>query len=271
MQNTYDTLTAFPARRLDGDNVIWSEDQPGVFHSSHLITSKMTNEGDTEYGPATGKQARVQTIADCLCKDNRVIEEWLVRDNGALCQQLGFSLTETAKQLTAQDIASGSLLTDKLQAARASVTGSDVEMIGAASKIAAAGLKAIWRDKNLDALADHYDFRVQSKYPASREGYGYDQLAAMMAPILSAFPDAVLSIDHVAETPYLGDAIDVALRWTVRATHSGEGAYGYPSGAEVFILAVSHFRVMNGRIREETTIWDDLALHRQIENARQRG
>jgi hypothetical protein len=36
-------------------------------------------------------------------------------------------------------------------------------------------------------------------------------------------------------------------------------------------MGVSQFRVMNGRIREEVTIWDDVAVRRMIEGARLRG
>jgi len=266
--NTHATLEAFPDRRLDGDNVIWSEDEPGTFHSSHLITSKMTNLGDTEFGPATGKKARVQTIADCLCRENRVVEEWLVRDNGSLCQQLGFSLVEQAEKLARLDSEAGESILDKLVYARVDVADRAVALPGGASQVAAAALAAIWREQRPDALAEFYDFRISARYPSGRNAYGNDQLAEIVRPLLAAFPDAVLSIDHVAETPYLGEAVDVAIRWSVKARHSGSSDYGDGTGAEIFILAVSHYRVMRGRIREETTIWDDVALHRQIAAAR---
>ncbi|MEL6753966.1 MAG: ester cyclase, partial [Pseudomonadota bacterium] len=68
--------------------------------------------------------------------------------------------------------------------------------------------------------------------------------------------------------PYLGEARDVAVRWSVAGTHSDDGRYGPATSAPIYILGVSQFRAMNGRIREEVTIWDDLALRRQIETAR---
>jgi predicted ester cyclase len=86
--------------------------------------------------------------------------------------------------------------------------------------------------------------------------------------MLSSFPDAQLCVDHVAEIPYLGEARDVALRWSLAGTHTGQGRYGDPTGAPVYILGVSHFRIMNGRIREETVVFDDLALRQQIEGWR---
>ena len=60
----------------------------------------------------------------------------------------------------------------------------------------------------------------------------------------------------------------MSLRWAATGTHSGAGRYGQPSDAPVYILGVTHFRVMNGRVREQITIWDDIALRRQIATAR---
>jgi predicted ester cyclase len=86
--NTLATLAAFPDRSLIGEDVIWSEDQPGLFHTSHRIVSLMTHLGDDAFGPATGRRAQVTTIADCLVRENRIVEEWLVRDNAHLVRQL---------------------------------------------------------------------------------------------------------------------------------------------------------------------------------------
>jgi len=44
----------------------------------------MTHLGDGSFGPATGKRVHARTTADCVCKDNRIIHEWLVRDHTAI-------------------------------------------------------------------------------------------------------------------------------------------------------------------------------------------
>ena len=68
--NTLMTLHAFPGRRLMAEDVVWSEDSPGVFLSSHRILSTGTNLGDSNFGPATGKKVYFRTIADCACTQN---------------------------------------------------------------------------------------------------------------------------------------------------------------------------------------------------------
>lgn len=265
IDNTHATLKAFPDRRLDADNVIWSEDEHGTFHSSHLITSKMTNEGPSEFGPATGKKVRVTTIADCLCKDNKIIEEWLVRDNLAITNQLGFDAnTVAAKQVEVDQRNNFNII--KFHAEnRKKVSGIRVDDFEGATHFAAEMLEIIWNKKQFSKLPDFYDFRVDGIYPGGEFLYGHDQVEAYIKPLFDSLPDAQISIDHVAEIPYLGNAKDVAIRWSLKANHTGEGRYGKPSGAPIYILGVSQFRIMNGKIREERVVWDDIAVRRQIQ------
>jgi predicted ester cyclase len=270
VDNTWATLAAFPDRRLDADNVIWSREEDGAFYSSHLITSKMTNLGASEFGPATGSRVRVQTIADCLCRDNRIVEEWLVRDNLALVRQLGFNPDEIARKRASAARDRGQDLVAFHAGNRARVLSGDSirPAPGSGAAIAAGMLQSVWSEKRAGAAADFYDFRVGGSYPGGESLYGPDEVTAWLAPMLSSFPDAQLCVDHVAEIPYLGEARDVALRWSLAGTHTGQGRYGDPTGAPVYILGVSHFRIMNGRIREETVVFDDLALRQQIEGWR---
>ena len=270
VDNTWATLEAFPDRRLDADNVIWSEEGDGAFYSSHLITSKMTNEGPSEFGPVTGKQIRVQTIAECLCKGNRVIEEWLVRDNLAAVLQLGFDPDRVAKDQAQKDRINSFSLIDFHANNRASTLLGDQVKTDASPAItlAATTLRLCFSAAGLDALRDVYDFRVAAQFPGGVSLYGPDQIEVWRNSLLGALPDLKLSIDHVAEIPYLGEARDVSLRWSAVGSHSGAGRYGAPSGALVYMLGVSHFRIINGRVREQVTIWDDIALRRQITTAR---
>lgn len=274
VDNTHATMVAFPDRRLDADNVIWSDDGEQGFYSSHLITSKMTNLGPSEFGPATGKETRVMTIADCACRDNMIYEEWLVRDYSAAIMQLGFDVDQTAKKLAQEDLDAGKSLLDfhAPQHAKIMADANENALVSSASQASqdftADYFKRIWNDGDTSAYADLYDYRVDAQYPGLRDFYGPDQVEPFHRELRAAFPDAKVRVDHIANTPYLGDANDIAVRWVLAGTHTGDGLYGPAIGAPILILAVSHFRVMNGRVREEVTIWDDVAVRRQIETAR---
>lgn len=276
IKNTYATMEAFPDRVLDADNVIWSDDGEGVFYSSHLITSKMTNLGPSEFGSATGNKVRVRTIADCACKDNKIFEEWLVRDYAAMVIDMGFDVDAIATKLAAEDIAAGTSLIDLHKSSHGAVMGQALpnrakpaspEM--QVSEFAEAIFGSYLTPLGLTNLSDVYDFRVSGLYPGKRDFYGHDELGAFWGDLFTAIPNARFRLEHVADIPYLGDAKDIAVRWSLAGHHTGDGLYGEPTGAPVYILGVSHWRVVNGRIREEVTVWDDVAVRRQIETARQ--
>ena len=268
VDNTWAPLKAFPDRRLDGDNVIWSDDSDGNFLSSHLITSKMTNLGDSDFGPATGKRVLVRTIADCLCRENRVVEEWLVRDNLALLKQLGFDADEVAARQAADDKANGRNLIDVLAPYWSAVLdGIDVEPQSDAAAVAVKLLRSHWAEPDQAMARKLSDFRLGAWYPGGEYLYGPDQISEWQHGLRKSIPNGRLRIDHIAEVPYLGDARDVAIRWSLSGHHKGNGRYGNATGAPLHILAVSHFRVINGRVREEVTIWDDLAVMRQVASA----
>ncbi len=275
VDNTHATLASFPDRRLDADNVIWSDDGDNGFYSSHLITSKMTNLGATEFGPATGKKICVITIADCACRDNRIYEEWLARDYAAMAIQLGYTPDDMARKQAVADIARGYSLIDEHHDLHQSVIRDKPMTVSRPEKpeenpieFAHYIFSEIWNKRNVAAYAENYDFRVRAIYPALRNLYGHDEIAQLHRDIFTAFPDAKLRIEHIADIPYIGNARDIAVRWTLAATHSGDGVYGPATGANIVIMGISHWRVIHGYIHQEVMIWDDIAVRRQIETAR---
>ena len=94
---TYKTLKEFPNRQLLGEDVIWNNDDNEGYHSSHRILSKGTHLGDGFYGKPTGKEIYYRVIADCACKEKQVYDEWIVRDQGAMVRQIGYTPKELAQ------------------------------------------------------------------------------------------------------------------------------------------------------------------------------
>jgi hypothetical protein len=56
----------------------------------------------------------------------------------------------------------------------------------------------------------------------------------------------------------------VALRWSLAGSHKGTGVWGEPSGRELWLLAVSHYRLRGGVVIEDATVFDELSVLRQI-------
>ena len=99
IEATYSTLKEFPNRQLLGEDVIWNGNDEDGYHSSHRILSKGTHLGEGFYGKPTGKDIFYRVIADCACKNNQVYDEWIVRDQGAMVRQLGYSPKEFAQKI----------------------------------------------------------------------------------------------------------------------------------------------------------------------------
>jgi predicted ester cyclase len=76
-------------------------------------------------------------------------------------------------------------------------------------------------------------------------------------------PDAQISIDHVCSQPFGEDGRHIAARWGIAGTQQHEFSGCTASGQRLFILGVTHWRVLAGRIISEWTVFDELALMAQ--------
>lgn len=56
----------------------------------------------------------------------------------------------------------------------------------------------------------------------------------------------------------------VVTRWTGRGTHRGELMGVQPTGKPIAVEAISVFRIADGKLAEEWTVWDALGLLQQV-------
>jgi len=266
--NTLTTLAAFPDRTLIGEDVIWSEDSPGRFHTSHRIVSLMTHLGDDAFGPATGRRARVMTIADCVVTQNRIVEEWLVRDNGGLVRQLGLEPWSLArKQATADRSLDPELhrwRTEDLARVRAGISLS----VAPPSDHPACGpmtmLQLAVNDGQLGEAATRFSVSAEGSWPSGRRWFGRGGWIGAINQLTATLTDPRIVIDHWAATLLPDDDIAVALRWNIAGQHTTAGVYGAPTGRDLLVLGVSHYRLRGGHIVEDFTVFDELAILRQL-------
>jgi predicted ester cyclase len=269
---TLRTLNSFPDRTLVGEAVIWSGNEVAGYHSSHRITSHATHQGDGEFGPPTGRRVCFTTIADCLCLENRIVEEWLVRDNAKIARDLGTS----AKAL-------GEAQAKVLPAAQAGIADWRAKAIDEVlcqeavdfstpsfpdpamdpEEFARLVFQQIWNLRRLSRVREVYAPHAHWAGPDARLLFGHGEITGWIGALLSMSKGARIRVDHVGSVTE-GPFTDIAVRWSFAGTHDSTGLYGPPSGAPLYILAISHWRTLNGVIVEETTIFDEIALWYQI-------
>ena len=267
------TLSGFPDRTLIGEAVIWSGDERQGYHSSHRIISNATNLGPSEFGPPTGRKVTFTTIADCLCLRNEIIEEWLVRDNSHIALQLGFSPRSIAREQARKDREESSSpqswRTDHIERIEA-VTATPFPDLhhpdphAEPEAFAYWYFDVLWNHRRFTAVRDIYSPAAHWSGPSGRRLFGWGEVTGWLAGWIGSFSTARFAVDHVGsvEEP---DCTDIAVRWSMTGKHDGPALYGAPSQHNVYVLGITHWRVREARIVEETTVIDDIALLRQIE------
>ena len=96
--------------------------------------------------------------------------------------------------------------------------------------------------------------------PGGRRLFGWGEITGWFTAIIGSFGDARMSIQHLA-------AVDdmIAVRWELTGTHDGGALYGAATDEPIYILAVTHWRIAHGLIVDDVTVFDEVALLRQME------
>ena len=274
-QNTIKTLDGFPDRTLHADNIVWGGNDLIGYHSSHLISTHMTNLGPSEFGPATGREATIAVIAHCVCKDNRIIEEWLVRDNYSLAQQLGVNPQEWAQQQATTPLDPHSTFAQWLSSETARVCALPrqrqpypADPASDPEATIAAALNNIWNARLEGASHLLYAENAVMHASARADAEGIEAIARVYLDILSGIPDARISVDYLCSNSMLDDARYVAARWSVAGTHTGGTLWGEPTQAPLLILGESQYKILDGKVIEEWLVFDELAVLTQVYRAR---
>ncbi|MGG4152440.1 ester cyclase [Peribacillus muralis] len=271
ISNTLQTLHAFPDRRLIGGNVVWSGDDKAGFYSSHRINSTATNLGDSTFGASTGKRVNFRTIVDCAVHSNRIYEEWLVRDNLHIVQQLGLDPHEVARGLAKNSKLNGSSLqlnyglsetmNGQLMPALFEPKSPQFEI----GEFILDLYNKIWEWRLFNQLNEYYADQAVVHYICDKDLVGYDQIQGMLVSLFASFPNAKFLMDRVTCNPINdNDAWDVSVRWRLQGLHEGIGYFGQPSWKPVEIPGITQLRVIDGKVVEEWMTFDGLDVLKQI-------
>jgi predicted ester cyclase len=274
VDGTRATLLAFPDRRLLAEDVIVSGDEDTGFLSSHRIFSPMTHAGPGVFGPATGKPVFARTIADCVCINNRIVHEWLVRDQAAIARQIGLHERDLAQRWL--DARGGF---DKAGMPPAPAPYRSFIDTGAIAQSYAQGLQQQWAARrSASAGPTHHAQRMASlqathsaqcitALPGANVALGLGAIANFWADLCGALTPEQVVIEHLVATPRRGRATALALRWrahTKHTNHLDSGRYGPATGRAVEVMGITHADVVDGKVVREWLLIDDVAVWMQV-------
>ncbi len=272
---TMATLAEFPDRELLGEDVIWcedparSDDTTDAYLSSHRLVCTATHSRPGAYGAPTGRRVAYRILADCAISHDRVTDEWLVRDQGAIVRQMGFDVIDWTRDQIARE-------GGPERCARPTTPARDVagpydgrgnddewgaRYADVLSRIMAADLAAIPRG---------YDRAANLEHPGGVSGLGWSDADQFWVGLRAAFPDAAFEIDHVIgrDDPLVPPR--AALRWSLTGAHSGWGALRRTHGRRDPRDGHEPCRVRAVRgdggacIRREWVLIDETAIWKQI-------
>lgn len=262
-QATLSTLHEFPDRVLLGEDVIWSGDPDVGLLSSHRILSTATHLGDGAFGSATGAALTYRAIADCYARDNQISDEWLVRDNGAVVRQIGQDPKTWARD---QIAAKGG--PDRALWPLTPVS----DVVG---PYTGAGTPGEWGGRLVDllermmaaefsAVPKAYDRACHLCYPGGVTAHGHSAVDRFWLPLRAAFPSAAFRVHHAIGREDAAMPPRAAVRWSLWGHHGGWGAFGAPTGAEVYVMGITHAEFGPWGLRREYTLYDETAIWKQI-------
>ena len=261
---TMETLHGFPDRRLVGEAVVWSAEQGDKFYTSHRIGSTATNLGNSAFGPPTGKKAFFRTIADCVVSANKIEEEWLVRDNLHLIQQLGYdpvALAKQSKRYATKPLFSAPFIGENRTGQFAPIVRENGQKNS--GTLVYNLFQNVWNARYFNQISDYYHPTATVHGICEQDYRGVAQIQGFLINLFASIPQGNLQVERVMTNA--GDQHDeVAVRWRLTGLHSGNGFFGTPSGKAVDILGISHFVVIDGKIKTQWDVFDAFDVLCQI-------
>lgn len=258
---TLATIAEFPDRTLYGEDVIWSGSDETALLSSHRIVTTATHSQPGVYGQPTGNKITYRVIADCAAKDNVIFDEWLIRDQGAIVRQLGWE---------PKDYVRGLIEREGANVVKPLTPKNDVEgpykSKGNDNKYGLRYSDMLTRimQGELSVIPKDYDRACQLEFPGGFTGHSYGAADQFWAGLRASFPSAKFTIDHTIGRDDVGLSPRAALRWSLHGKHDGWGLFGEPTGAEVYVLGMSHAEFGPWGLRREYVLLDETAIWKQI-------
>jgi hypothetical protein len=261
--STMATLAEFPDRTLLGEDVIWSATGADGVLSSHRLLSRATHAGHGIYGPATGTALKYRIMADCRVNGTVIDDEWIIRDHGAIVRQLGWTPEGYAADLIEKEGGPARCqrpLTPETDrpgpyTGRGNENRWGIKLGDTLSRIMAGDLRCI---------PETYDRACHLEYPGAQWGHSHGDADRFWMALRASFPRAEFRLDHVIGREDEMMPPRAAVRWSLWGRHDGWGGFGTPSGAMVYVMGVTHAEFGPWGLRREWTIYDEVAIWKQI-------
>ncbi len=263
ISHTLESMAEFHDQEALAEDVIIGDKDSG-FYSSHRVRSQATHMADGYYGPATNRYVSTLTIADCLCRDNKVVGEWLLGDHAGIVQHMGLDPEAFGRRLGRENPTAYTMGNEAMRNRWSDPHGLTIVGDRTIANRIIDIFDAIWNDKNLSVMDEQYDRALRFEGPANHISFGRAHAGNWLFNVLAAIPDGFFEPHHIIVRQQEARPIRVAIRWSYCGSHSGNGRYGTATGLPVTLLAISQMELRDGLIVNEWLVFDETAIYAQL-------
>ena len=254
VQGSLMRISSTPDRVGQAEDVIWEARGDGAFLSSHLVLS---------VDPETDFISR--TIANCLYRRGRMVEEWVVRDSLAIALQLGQDPDEVARSSVFMGYSGSMTEAPPADVLSIADSGPRPDDFRPEVQLALELIERVWNGRDLNLVEQFFvrDLTLQTVgYRTVIRPEGYRRaLLKMIRPFPAGHFEVRDVVTNSAER-YAG--LRVAVTWVFKGHYNGTPDFGPLTGSPVEVLGVSQFLVQDGRLVREVRVYDEIALRSQI-------
>jgi predicted ester cyclase len=249
---------AVATRIGQAEDVVWEARGDDAFLSSHLV-----------FGAGPDNPYRSRTIANCLYRRGRMVEEWVVRDNLALALQAGLDPDEVARSKFFRGYLGHMAEDPPADVLAAGDSGPRPNDYRSECELVLDFIHQVWNERNLDKVTEFMPrdlFLHDIGYRTWIRPEGYRR---SLLKLLRPFPSGHFQIRDV-QTNYSIDyaGLRIAVCWVLVGDYDGQADFGPLTGRRTDILGISQFLVQHGKIVRETRVYDEIAVRTQINAAR---
>jgi predicted ester cyclase len=246
------------------EDVVWEPRGDDAFLSSHLVFSS-----DEHLVSGRVRRVRTRTIANCLYRRGRMVEEWVVRDTLGGALQRGWDPDEVAREMAFRGYRGSWLDPAPKDPLREGDSGPRPDDHRAECEHVLGMIEEVWNGRHLNKVPEyfHRDLFLDTVGDVTitrPDGYQRDLLT-----LLSAFPSGEFEVRDVQTNDAVRYAgLRIAVLWKLSGRYDGKPVFGPLTGQPVDLMGVSQFLVQDGRIVREKRVYDELALRAQINSTR---
>jgi predicted ester cyclase len=258
IEGTLMRISDTPDRIGQAEDVIWEARGDDAFLSSHLVLSA---------DPSSDVISR--TIANCLYRRGRMVEEWVVRDSLAIALQLGQDPDELARAKAFPGYVGSFTQPAPTDVIAVGDSGPRPDDHRPEVTMVLEFIQQVWNDRDLEKVDDFWIRDLVLHTVGHRTVIRPEGYRRAFLKLVRPFPGGQFEVRDVQanfDPRYAG--LRIAVLWKFSGVHNGAADFGPVTGAPVDLLGVSQFLVQNGRIVREVRIYDEIALRTQIATRR---